>query len=235
MSYNIRHGVGLDDSLDLSRIANIIRQQQADLCALQEIDQYCLRSDSIDQTQYLGDSTGMLGTFGKFMDYQGGAYGMATLSKWPLNSSIVLKLPDGKYEPRSSIVQELKLGKEQSFVFANVHFDWIEGEEGVANRMKQAKALISYINQLNTASIIVGDFNCTPDAPTINYFKQQGFVFVEKGKDNLSYQGENKNEIDHILFKNSDTIRFHIKSAKVLEAPIASDHRPVLAEIEVVF
>ncbi len=112
MSYNIRHGKGLDTILDLSRAAALIKSQAPDLCGLQEVDQYCLRSESVNQTEYLAKETNMEGTFGKFMDYQNGEYGLATLSAKPLISTKVLQLPDGKHEPRSSIIQEVALSKD---------------------------------------------------------------------------------------------------------------------------
>src|SRR5210317_1005445 len=106
LSYNIKHGVGLDTILDLSRAANIIKSQHPEYVGLQEIDHYSTRSDSVDQTNYLAEQTDMTGTFGKFMDFQGGAYGMATLTSLPINLSEVVSLPDATYEPRSAIVQE---------------------------------------------------------------------------------------------------------------------------------
>ncbi|TDU34308.1 endonuclease/exonuclease/phosphatase family metal-dependent hydrolase [Gelidibacter sediminis] len=235
MSYNIRHGKGLDTILDLSRAAAIIKNQAPDLCGLQEVDHFIKRSDSVDQTGYLARETKMKGTFGKFMAYQNGEYGMATLSAKPLTSTKILQLPDGKYEPRTSIVHEVALAKDCTIVFANVHFDWISGKEGSANRLNQAKALVAYIDSLQKATIITGDFNCTPDSPTMQYFAEQGFVFVEKGADNLSFQGEETSEIDHLIYRNSDLVKFKSKSIQLLDEPIGSDHRPLVVELEVTF
>jgi endonuclease/exonuclease/phosphatase family metal-dependent hydrolase len=235
MSYNILHGEGLDGVLDISRSATIIKAQAPDLCGLQEIDHFCERTDSLGQTDFLAQKTGMTGTFGKFMDYQGGQYGMATLSAKPLVSTKVLQLPDGKYEPRSSIVHEVHIGKGSVISFANVHFDWIGDEEGNANRLKQAKRLVEYIDSLGNAAIITGDFNCTPYSPTMQYFTAQGFVFVEKGDDNLSFQGKNKAEIDHLIYRNTDKVTFNVKNIQLLDEPVVSDHRPLAAELEVVY
>ncbi len=235
MSYNIRHGEGIDTILDLSRAAKIIKSYAPDICALQEVDNFCLRSDSIGQTDYFAQQTLMTGTFGGFMKFQGGEYGMATLSIKPLISTNVLQLPDGKYEPRTSIVHEVQISGEHNIIFANVHFDWISGKEGDLNRLSQAKALTEYINTLNKAAIITGDFNCTPNSKTMKYFAEQGFIFVEKGEDNLSFQGENKAEIDHVIYRNTDEIQFKTKSIKLLEEPIVSDHRPLIVELNVAF
>ncbi|MDA3905341.1 MAG: endonuclease/exonuclease/phosphatase family protein [Bacteroidales bacterium] len=170
MSYNIRHGVGMDTILDLSRSEKIIKSQSPDICGLQEVDNFCLRSDSVNQTDYLAQKTFMTGTFAKFMDYQGGEYGMATLTSKPL-----------------------------------------------------------------IATIITGDFNCTPDSPTMQFFIGQGFVFVQKGDDNLSFQGNSKSEIDHVIYRNAGDVKFEKKSIQLLKEPLVSDHRPLVAELKVVF
>ena len=38
MSYNIRHGAGLDERLDFDRIAEVINREHPDVVALQEVD-----------------------------------------------------------------------------------------------------------------------------------------------------------------------------------------------------
>jgi endonuclease/exonuclease/phosphatase family metal-dependent hydrolase len=38
MTYNIRHGEGLDGKIDLLRIAEVIKREGADIVALQEVD-----------------------------------------------------------------------------------------------------------------------------------------------------------------------------------------------------
>jgi len=236
MSYNIRHGEGMDNVLDLSRSADVIISQAPDLCALQEVDHFCLRSDSIGQTDYLAEKTHMKGTFGKFMAFQGGEYGMATLSAKSLISTKVLPLPMGKHEPRSAIIHEVQIANGCTIAFANVHFDWVSGQEGVSIRLSQAKALMKYIDTLNQATIITGDFNCTPDSPTMRYFADQGFVFVKKGADNLSYQGtDNKEEIDHVIYRNTNLVKLKEKSIRLLKEALVSDHRPLIAEFEVIF
>ena len=235
MTYNIRHGVGLDTILDLSRSVNVILSQSPDLCGLQEIDNYCLRSDSIGQTEYLAKTTNMTGTFGKFMDFQKGQYGMATLTTKSIISTKVLELPEGKYEPRSSIVHELQIADDCIIAFANVHFDWLSDESGKVSRLKQSKTLLEYLDALNRPTIVTGDFNCTPDSPTMTYFASQGYQFITKGIDNLSFQGSNKVEIDHLIFKNIDNIKFKKKNAYLLDEPVVSDHRPFIVELDITF
>ena len=60
MSYNIRHGEGMDTILDLSRAMQIIKSVNPDFCGLQEIDNNCTRTNNIDQTAYLAEQLNML-------------------------------------------------------------------------------------------------------------------------------------------------------------------------------
>ena len=234
MSYNIRHGEGMDKILDLSRAADIINAQSPDLCGLQEVDNFCTRSDSISQTQYLAKKTSMKGTFGRFMNYQGGEYGMATLSAKPLISTEILQLSDGLYEPRSAILHQVELAKGCTIVFVNVHFDWIESEEGISSRLNQAKSLLQHIDT-DLPVIITGDFNCTPDSPTMQYFYENGFEFVNKGEDNASYQGSKKIEIDHVIYRNTKDQRIIARNTKLLKEPVVSDHRPLITDLEIIY
>ena len=48
ISYNIRHGEGLDGKTDYVRIARMFREQQADVVALQEVDSVTGRSHKKD-------------------------------------------------------------------------------------------------------------------------------------------------------------------------------------------
>lgn len=235
MSYNIRHGEGMDSVLDLSRAARVINSVKPDLCGLQEVDDFCTRTDSVGQTAYLSQNTGMASTFGRFMDFQGGEYGMATLTKTPIVSTDILELPEGKYEPRSSIVHEVAVAARCTIAFANVHFDWIDDEAGSTNRLQQAKKLVEFLDALNRPAIIIGDFNCVPDSPTMTFFAESGFRFFRKGADNLSFQGEEKAEIDHLIYRDAGNVEFREKSIELLEEPVVSDHRPLVAELGIAF
>ena len=235
MSYNIKHGVGNHERLDLSRALEIIKGQAPDLVALQEIDHLAERSDSIDQTAFFAKSLEMTGTFGEFMPFQGGAYGMATLSGKQIKSTKVLSLPDGIYEPRVSIVQEIEIAENTSILFANVHFDWISGAEGEKSRIAQASALIEYLNQFDLPAIITGDFNCQPSSPTMQLFYEAGYEFADKGADNLSFQIGNSVEIDHVIFRNTQDSQLRVKWIDLLDEPMVSDHRPLVAQLELTY
>ncbi|NVJ45766.1 MAG: endonuclease/exonuclease/phosphatase family protein [Cytophagia bacterium] len=235
MSYNIKHGVGNDGELDLSRAMEVIKSQTPDLVALQEIDHLAQRSDSVDQTAFFANALGMTGYFGQFMPFQGGAYGMATLSEKTIKSTKLLSLPDGIHEPRISIVQEIEMVKGTYILFANVHFDWISGLEGQKSRSAQATALIKYLDQFDLPTIITGDFNCEPESPTMKLFYEAGFQFADKGSDHLSFQGNKKVEIDHVIFRDTESAELKVKFIDLLDEPLVSDHRPLVAKMELTY
>ena len=68
MTYNIHHGEGSDGRFDLQRLAQIIRDADPDLVALQEVDRNTARSGGVDQIAELSRLTGMHSAFGKALE-----------------------------------------------------------------------------------------------------------------------------------------------------------------------
>lgn len=59
MSYNIHHGRGMDDKMDIERIGKLIIELQPEVMGLQEVDSMVNRSGNIDIMQQLSAQTGM--------------------------------------------------------------------------------------------------------------------------------------------------------------------------------
>ena len=59
VTFNARHGVGLDGRQDLSRTAAVLRRLAPDIAGLQELDEGARRSGGIDQAVWLGRELGM--------------------------------------------------------------------------------------------------------------------------------------------------------------------------------
>jgi endonuclease/exonuclease/phosphatase family metal-dependent hydrolase len=69
MSYNIHHGQGIDDRLDLARIAAEIRESRADIAGLQEVDRHWSeRSDLADQAVELARELAIHVVYGANLD-----------------------------------------------------------------------------------------------------------------------------------------------------------------------
>src|SRR5678810_85346 len=84
MTYNIHHGEGLDGKVDLLRIAELIKREGADIVALQEVDKGTQRTARRDFPEELAALTGMTAVFSNNFAFEGGEYGNAVLTRFPI-------------------------------------------------------------------------------------------------------------------------------------------------------
>ena len=224
LSYNIKHGRGMDGRVDLKRTAEVIRSFSPDLVTLQEVDKNCTRSGSIDLAQELGAMLDMEGRFGKFMDFQGGEYGMAVLSKFPILGHRTHILPKGA-EPRCALEVRVNSGKDWGEIHLfGIHHDWTR--ENL--RVSQCKALLKKIGKETGPVILAGDFNADRKSQSVRLLVDSGFEILTNDQTNTFPSDKPRVEIDFIMGKGLPLGRF---THKVVAEKIASDHRPVLVEL----
>lgn len=224
VAYNIHHGAGMDEVIDLDRIARLIVSLQPDLVALQEVDSVVERTRNVDQASVLSDLTELTAHFGAFMPYQGGHYGMAVLSRWPIVSVTNHRLPDGE-EPRAALavrVRSPKTGRELDFV--GIHLYRSEAE-----RLAQAERLMEVYRREPRPSILAGDFNSQPGSVVLDSLKTMWY-FVEKGSDRFTFPSTGpEREIDFVAYR--PVSAFVVGRQRVLDEPVISDHRPLFVEL----
>jgi endonuclease/exonuclease/phosphatase family metal-dependent hydrolase len=224
MTYNIHHGEGTDQRLDLPRIAEIIRRADPELVALQEVDNGTQRTGGVDQAAELGRLTGLQVTYGPAMDYQGGRYGNAILSREEPRTKRLVALPGsgGKHEPRSvvaiSVLAKTVSGREVSLVFASTHLDFTAEP---SDRLRQATIIAQAFANEQRPMILAGDFNCRPGSPPLNVLADQWRLTVGE---------ETQKSIDHVLARPGDWWR--VLEVSSLPETVASDHRPVVVKLE---
>jgi len=228
LSYNVRHGAGMDDSVDLRRAAAVIRAQRPDMVLLQEIDHRTERTDGVDQARALAELTGLpYHAFGRFMDYRGGAYGMAALSATPILDSVTHVLPAGE-EPRSALAVRVrpKPGL-PAMVFVGIHFYRTEAE-----RLAQATRLVEILATETAPVVLVGDFNSQPSTAVMNLLAAHYHMPSKPAETRFTFPADvPEREIDFVLYRPAD--RFTLLEYRVLDERVASDHRPVLAVVVV--
>jgi len=223
LAYNIHHGEGMDDRVDLERIAALINDLRPDLVALQEVDRSVERTGFVDQATELGRLTGLTPTFGGFMPYQGGDYGMAVLSRWPIVATQNHRLPDGE-EPRSALAVRVRSPTGRELEFVGVHLYRTADE-----RLAQAQRLAEIYRSAQVPVILAGDFNSTPDSDVIALLAKS-WHFIQKGADHFTFPSTGPaREIDFVAYR--PVSRFEVVGQRLLDEPVASDHRPLFVEL----
>ncbi|WP_234698860.1 endonuclease/exonuclease/phosphatase family protein [Poriferisphaera corsica] len=230
MTYNVHYSRGLDGEYDVERIADVIQSGDADLIALQEVDKNTIRSGHVDMPRRLQEQTGMYHTFGKAIDFQGGEYGVMLMSKWPITDITVHELPYSVGSERrialSGLVDVPGMGEVR---LVSTHLQWQPEED----RYLQARELNRvFANSDVTPVILGGDFNSGYASVVMDEMLKFWKVSskIDTGK---TYPADEPNiQIDHLM--TSGDIQFETKSIKVIDDRIASDHRPVVVELELI-
>ncbi|HLL21632.1 MAG TPA: endonuclease/exonuclease/phosphatase family protein [Kofleriaceae bacterium] len=228
MTYNIRNGRGLDERVDLGRIAGVIASFDPDIVALQEVDAHRSRSGTIDQTHALAERLGMNATFGPCIDHGNERYGIATLARLPILTSRQLCLPAQAHrrrsEPRCALVTRLAWHEAASELeMVNTHLSVLPGE-----RPAQVAAIAETLDADEV--IVAGDFNCTP--------RSRAFRTLACGLRSVVARSARSwptrlplFALDHILYRGPLTV-VHAGTWRGGAANRASDHLPVVAELE---
>jgi endonuclease/exonuclease/phosphatase family metal-dependent hydrolase len=233
--YNIHAGKDARDSVNLPRVAAVVRSTGADVALFQEVDRNTTRSGRVDQIAELARLTGFHGALGKSLSYQGGDYGIAVFSRWPLrsDSTIALSIPamparsGGSTEPR--VAQHAVIAAPGGHLdVLNTHLD-ASGTDQV--RLQEAAVLTAATTALRARGtgvlLVGGDFNATPDSEVHARVRAAGLTdaWLTCGEGNaLTYPaGAPIKRIDYLFI--AGPVR--CTSARVIDSD-ASDHRGVL-------
>jgi endonuclease/exonuclease/phosphatase family metal-dependent hydrolase len=225
LCYNIHHGEGLDGRLDLERIAALIKGQKADLVALQEVERGTQRTQRRDLPAELAQLTGLAVTFARNIPYQGGEYGTAVLSRFPIRRVA--------HHPLKIIGQGEQRGVQQVWIdihgtevlFVNTHLDHRRDPAERERSVEEIRTLVAAAGPLPV--IVAGDFNATPDSPaiaTMRGFLRDVWTAVGHGPGHTIPVRQPNRRIDYIWI----SPHFVPAQMKVL-ASEASDHLPISA------
>jgi endonuclease/exonuclease/phosphatase family metal-dependent hydrolase len=219
LTYNIHHGEAMDGKFDYQRLAKVITDCNPDVVALQEVDRKTRRADSVDQVAILAQLTGLYSAFGNALYYQGGEYGEALFSRFPLENPKAHHLPfrPGQ-EPRTALAALIKPTTEiPDFIFVGTHLCHQSNE----TRTEQAQQINRLFPENGGPPIILaGDLNARIGSDPMNV------LLAEHWSDATAPQSR----IDYVLIRNSDPWR--IMEVKTIDEQVVSDHRPVLVVLE---
>ena len=165
MSHNIHHGEGLDGKLDLERIAKVILDAKADIVGLQEVDRGAERTQKRDLPAEFTKLTDMTVYFDKNIPHQGGEYGNAVLTRFPIKrakNTHLKSFANGEQRGVQQLVLDVQ-GRE--VLFMNTQLD---ARRDPAEREHSATELRQIVTAAGAMPVIlVGDFNAAPEAKSV--------------------------------------------------------------------
>ena len=229
MTYNTHHcnPPTKPDVIDIDGIAAAIKSENPDIVALQEIDVNNTRSGYQDEADILAEKLGYSSYyFARAIDFAGGYYGIAILSRYKLSETQTYKLPTDSAtggEPRVVAMASLTLPGHKKIHFACTHLD---AQREHVNRILQIEEIMNITAASKNSLIIAGDFNAAPETEVIKKL-DKNFIRTCSTCE-ITIPGS-KRAIDFIAYRRD--ANFKVISHKVLSNIKASDHYPVVAEL----
>jgi endonuclease/exonuclease/phosphatase family metal-dependent hydrolase len=229
MTYNIHVGVGMDKKLDLPRVAEVINAQHPDLVGLQEVDRGVTRTQRIDEIVELAKLTRMDYAFAFNLHYQGGQYGVAILSSFPIHATDHRLFQNTREAERRGFIRAEVLVDGRVLNFVTTHLDY-QYEDG---RLFEAQQLLNALREVKGPLVIVGDFNDIPAGRAYQLMRYQfDDAWIQSRGTNEGFSNPTdkpSKRIDYIFFRSTDRVRS--KRAWIVDTQ-ASDHVPVVADLE---
>ncbi|WP_255417231.1 endonuclease/exonuclease/phosphatase family protein [Proteiniphilum sp. X52] len=208
--------------------ADYIEQYNPDFVMLQEIDYKTARNGFRDFTTELAAETGYFSAFGRAIAYSQGEYGVAILSKYPIEKISNTQLTGNASEMKEMrtvlFIDVILPDTGEKIRMAVTHLD--HSTDGVRQSMVQ---------QLNGAigssfpTLLAGDFNAFPSETAIS----TGMASWKRVCNNFAtFPASNPSrKIDYIFAQPTD--KWNVKSYQVLSNSAAiTDHCALLAEVE---
>lgn len=226
LAYNIHHGEGTDGKFDLERIAGIINAESPDVVALNEVDNGVRRSQGVDTPAVLAELTGMRAIFEKNIDHDGGEYGNAVLTRLPVRRHENHKLPS-HYQGEQRGVLEVELGAkggDETLLFLATHFDYRSEDSERRASVEKVEEILA--GRGDVPAILAGDLNATPDSAVLAALQKNWKNATSEEHPSFPARKPTR-QIDYVLMRPAAT--WEVVETRILEAPVASDHRPLLA------
>jgi len=235
MTYNIRSGNG-----DLDGTAAAIRANSPDIVALREVDvHWAQRSDYADEATQLSEKLKMHVCFAPIYDLapetEGSPpreFGVALLSRLPMtgcaNRTITRLSTQVKDPVPAPMPGFLDAAVDFGGVCVRVFDTHLDYRADPAVRKRQVSDMLGFIAGAKSPTILMGDLNAEPEAPEIQPLLARLHDAWRKSDGvGATYPAEDpRKRIDYVLVSEEFRVR-----AIAVPVTLASDHRPVVAEL----
>jgi endonuclease/exonuclease/phosphatase family metal-dependent hydrolase len=237
MSWNVHHCVGLDQRHSVERIADVIREYDPDILALQELEVNHRRSSRIHQPRKLAELLKMDYHYHPPRIRGGAAFGNGILTRLNMRHvrcGVLPSLPFVRLQKRGAVWMSVEIdGREVQII--NTHFGLMGPE-----RVLQARALcgdewLDHQDCRRSPRIVCGDFNATPRSRAYRMLagtlrdaqRLAGNPRVRTWPSVLPFV-----RYDHVFVGHGIRVR-NVEVPRTLRTTVASDHLPVLMDFEV--
>lgn len=156
-TYNVHKCKGLDLQTSPLRIADVLREINADIIALQEVVSVQNGTARENQARFIAEELGFDYRIGENRKHLGGVYGNVVLSRFPITETKNHDISVPGREPRGCLHADVKINSNDYLHIYNIHLGTAFFE-----RRKQAIRLLDaeILNRHHFAPrIMLGDFN----------------------------------------------------------------------------
>jgi endonuclease/exonuclease/phosphatase family metal-dependent hydrolase len=237
MTYNIHSGVGVDKRYDLDRIRRVLKEERPDITALQELECRSERIAYADQSASLSSDLAVTSSFCATRPAGRGSFGIAVLSAFPVlhEQQYDLSYQTGR-EPRYCLRVDLEIEPSAVLHVFNCHLGLGARERAFQRRQMLSDAIL-LSKELRHPVVVMGDFNDRPISVVHRRLRQHftdAFSATGQRWGPTFKVGPIPFRLDHIYV--SDRIRVidcQVRNNDLTR--VASDHRPVIASVEIVW
>lgn len=224
VTYNIRGGLGMDGCRSLRRIAEVLREVEAQIICLQEVHCYLPWSGFQNQLRALARWLGMPTLFQNNVRLVLGGFGNALLTSLPVLSLARHRLPNSgecararKLPERRGLLEAVLQGPQGPLTVMVTHWSL-----NAKDRERSAEEVAALVAARRTPVLLAGDFNAAANSPEM--IRLRGLTgLCDRGSAPTFPADKPAVRIDHVLH----SPELPVTHAWVMETP-ASDHRPVV-------
>jgi len=236
MTYNIHSCIGLDGKLSPERIGRVIARYHPDIVALQEVDVGRARTGRVDQAEAIARFLNMEYYFHPAMRVAGELYGDCILSRLPvrlIKADLLPSMPSSTgLEPRGALWVSLDCAGTRVHLL-NTHLG-LKGRE----KLHQIYALLGrqWLGAISPDEPVIfcGDLNAIPRSPVWRQCRERFRDVQLDGRSSMPqatwFGYYPMVRIDHI-FVSAPIEVGRVEVPNDYLALLASDHRPLLAEL----
>lgn len=218
VTWNVQTGrPNPDGPVDLGRVVDGLGSLDADVHAIQELDQSHPRSGRTDQPNVLAEALAGQLVWAPTVGHAGGGYGIALVVRGELRRTSVVPL-SGTREPRALVVAEVAVGG-RHWTIGCTH---LSRDRAFARR--QLVRVFDAMAAWPSPRVLLGDLNLTP-ASILPWSTPEGYQLVDGPPTHSTRQARLTRRIDHILLAGTRATR-----ASVHRFPV-SDHCAVSADL----